>query len=188
MSRDGDHSTQRRLISSGSPFERTAGYSCAVVHGDWCFVSGTTGYDYATMVMPETVEAQTRNCLKTIEAALLEAGFTLSDTVRCHYYITDALFADAVFPILGEAFGELGMALQGAAGVAMHLGGGEQAVHLAEQVIERNQATGTTQHEALVLLAIANLQVGDIDQATAAIEHEHAAGRDAALIATLVAP
>ena len=71
---------------------------------------------------------------------------------------------------LGEAFGELGMALQGAAGVAMHLGGGEQAVHLAEQVIERNQATGTTQHEALVLLAIANLQVGDIDQAVTAIE------------------
>ena len=71
---------------------------------------------------------------------------------------------------LGKAFGELGMALQGAAGVAMHLGGGEQALHLAEQVIERNQATGTSQHEALVLLALANLQVGDVDQAVAAIE------------------
>ena len=71
---------------------------------------------------------------------------------------------------LGKAFGELGMALQGAAGVAMHLGAGEQAVHLAEQVIERNQASGTAQHEALVLLAIANLQIGDIDHAVAAIE------------------
>jgi class 3 adenylate cyclase/tetratricopeptide (TPR) repeat protein len=71
---------------------------------------------------------------------------------------------------LGKAFGELGMALQGAAGVAMHLGGGEQALHLAEQVIERNQATGTSQHEAHVLLALANLQVGDVDHAVAAIE------------------
>jgi len=97
----------RKLISSGSPFERTAGYSRAVVQGDWCFVSGTTGYDYASMTMPETVEAQTRNCLKTIEGALAEAGFSLADVVRNHYYITDAAFADRVFPILGEAFGEI---------------------------------------------------------------------------------
>ena len=97
----------RKLISSGSPFERTAGYSRAVVQGDWCFVSGTTGYDYATMGMPETVEAQTRNCLKTIEAALDEAGFSLKDVVRNHYYVTDAAYADIVFPILGEAFGEI---------------------------------------------------------------------------------
>ncbi|MDR6755805.1 enamine deaminase RidA (YjgF/YER057c/UK114 family) [Mycoplana sp. BE70] len=97
----------RRLISSGSPFERTAGYSRAVVQGDWCFVSGTTGYDYATMTMPETVEAQTRNCLSTIRGALEEAGFSLADAVRCHYYVTDVAFADIVFPILGEAFGEI---------------------------------------------------------------------------------
>jgi len=97
----------RKLISSGSPFERTAGYSRAVVQGDWCFVSGTTGYDYASMTMPETVEAQTRNCLKTIADALTEAGFSLTDVVRCHYYVTDAAFADRVFPILGEAFAEI---------------------------------------------------------------------------------
>ncbi|NVP53998.1 RidA family protein [Mycoplana rhizolycopersici] len=97
----------RRLISSGSPFERTAGYSRAVVQGDWCFVSGTTGYDYATMKMPDSVEEQTRNCLSTIRKALEEAGFSLADAVRCHYYVTDASFADTVFPILGEAFGEI---------------------------------------------------------------------------------
>ena len=97
----------RKLISSGSPFERTAGYSRALVQGDWCFVSGTTGYDYATMTMPETVEEQTRNCLKTIAAALAEAGFSLEDVVRNHYYVTDAAFADIVFPILGEAFGDI---------------------------------------------------------------------------------
>ena len=97
----------RQLISSGSPFEKTAGYSRAVVQGDWCFVSGTTGYDYATMTMPASVEEQTRNCLSTIRGAMEEAGFSLADTVRCHYYITDAAFADRVFPILGEAFGDI---------------------------------------------------------------------------------
>ena len=97
----------RRLISSGSPFEATAGYSRAVVHGDWCFVSGTTGYDYATMTMPESVEDQTRNCLATIGKALQEGGFSLADVVRCHYYVTDAAFADRVFPILGETFGAI---------------------------------------------------------------------------------
>lgn len=97
----------RQLISSGSPFERTAGYSRAVVQGDWCFVAGTTGYDYATMTMPEGVEAQTRNCLATIRAALAEAGFSLADVVRCHYYIADASFADRVFPILGGVFGAI---------------------------------------------------------------------------------
>ena len=97
----------RRLISSGSPFEATAGYSRAVVHGDWCFVSGTTGYDYATMTMPESVEDQTRNCLATIGRALQEGGFSFADVVRCHYYVTDAAFADRVFPILGETFGAI---------------------------------------------------------------------------------
>jgi enamine deaminase RidA (YjgF/YER057c/UK114 family) len=97
----------RRLISTGSPFEKTAGYSRAVVQGDWCFVAGTTGYDYATMTMPESVEEQAKNCLKTIAAALAEAGFALEDVVRAHYYITDAAFVDRVFPILGEHFGEI---------------------------------------------------------------------------------
>jgi enamine deaminase RidA (YjgF/YER057c/UK114 family) len=97
----------RELMSSGSPFEKTAGYSRALVQGDWCFVSGTTGYDYATMTMPQTVEEQTRNCLKTIEKALTDAGFLLTDVVRNHYYVTDATFADVVFPIFGETFGDI---------------------------------------------------------------------------------
>lgn len=97
----------RKLISTGSPFEKTAGYSRAVVQGDWCFVSGTTGYDYATMTMPDSVEEQTRNCLDTIASALAQAGFSMADVVRAHYHITDQAFADVVFPILGEAFGEI---------------------------------------------------------------------------------
>ncbi|UUP17559.1 RidA family protein [Nitratireductor thuwali] len=95
----------RRLISTGSPFEKTAGYSRAVVDGPWCFVSGTTGYDYASMVMPDSVEEQTRNCIATIRAALADAGFALEDVVRAHYYVTDAAYAERVFPVLGEAFG-----------------------------------------------------------------------------------
>jgi len=97
----------RKLISTGSPFERTAGYSRAVAQGDWCFVSGTTGYDYAAMTMPESVEEQTRNALATISKALEEAGFAPADVVRVHYYITDAGFVDIVFPILGEYFGAI---------------------------------------------------------------------------------
>lgn len=94
----------RRLISTGSPFENTAGYSRAVVQGDWCFVSGTTGYDYDTMEMPESVEAQTRNIFATIDNALSEAGFARAHIVRAQYTITDPALADLVFPLLGQYF------------------------------------------------------------------------------------
>ena len=65
----------RKRISTGSPFEETAGYSRAVVAGNWCFVSGTTGYDYASMAMPDDVATQCRNALATIDRALDEAGY-----------------------------------------------------------------------------------------------------------------
>lgn len=97
----------RKLISTGSPFERTAGYSRAVAQGDWCFVAGTTGYDYATMTMPAGVEDQARNCLSTIAKALGDAGFELADVVRARYYVTDRDFVDRVYPILGEHFGDI---------------------------------------------------------------------------------
>ncbi len=97
----------RRLISSGSPFEKIAGYSRAVVDGDLCFVAGTTGYDYTTMTLPADVTSQTRNCFKTIESALKEAGFAMADIVRATYYITDANDADTVFPLFGEYLGEI---------------------------------------------------------------------------------
>ena len=87
----------RKLISSGSPFEEAAGYSRAVVQGDWCFVAGPTGYDYETMEMPESVEEQTRNAMATIEQTLKQAGFALSDVVRAQYYIIDAAAAGRVF-------------------------------------------------------------------------------------------
>ena len=97
----------RRLISTGSPFEKTAGYSRAVVDGDFVFIAGTTGYDYATMTMPSDVMSQSRNCFKTIEAALKEAGFAMADIVRATYYITDVKDADAHLSVCGEILGEI---------------------------------------------------------------------------------
>jgi enamine deaminase RidA (YjgF/YER057c/UK114 family) len=94
----------RRLISTGSPFEKTAGYSRAVIDGDFAFVAGTTGYDYAIMTMPADVTSQTRNCFKTIEAALKDGGFAMADIVRATYYVTDAKEADAVLAVCGEAW------------------------------------------------------------------------------------
>jgi enamine deaminase RidA (YjgF/YER057c/UK114 family) len=95
------------LISTGSPFEKTAGFSRAVVEGDFCFVAGTTGYDYTTMVMPASIEEQTRNCFRTISRVLGEAGFALADVVRATYYVTDRADADRVLPICGEFLAEI---------------------------------------------------------------------------------
>jgi enamine deaminase RidA (YjgF/YER057c/UK114 family) len=74
--------TARRLISSGSRFEGEIGYSRAVVDGDYVWVSGTTGYDYATMAIAEGVVEQAEQCFRNIAAALAEAGCTLDDVVR----------------------------------------------------------------------------------------------------------
>jgi enamine deaminase RidA (YjgF/YER057c/UK114 family) len=97
----------RRLISTGSPFEKTAGYSRAVIDGDFAFVAGTTGYDYATMTMPGDVTNQSRNCFRTIEAALTEGGFAMADIVRATYYITDPKDAEALLAVCGETFRDI---------------------------------------------------------------------------------
>lgn len=97
----------RRLISSGSPFEKTVGYSRAVVQEPWCFVAGTTGYDPQSRAMPDDVKDQVRNALKVVSAALDEAGFSIRDIVRATYYITDMAYWDEIGPVLGEVFGEI---------------------------------------------------------------------------------
>ncbi len=97
----------RRLISSGSPFEKVAGYSRAVVDGDFCFVAGTTGYNPVTKVLPEDVTEQTRNCFKVIGNALKDGGFEMADLVRATYYVTDAKDFDAVFTVCGETLGDV---------------------------------------------------------------------------------
>lgn len=101
----------RSLISSGSPMEKQAGYSRAVVEdtleGKWVFVAGTTGYDYSTMTMPENVADQTRNCLETISGVLQEAGLELQDVVRANYIITNADDYSTVFDVLGVRLGDI---------------------------------------------------------------------------------
>jgi enamine deaminase RidA (YjgF/YER057c/UK114 family) len=97
----------RRLISTGAPFEKASGYSRAVIDGDFAFVAGTTGYDYTTMVMPPDVASQSRNCFKTIAAALKEGGFDMADIVRATYYITDIKDADAHLAVCGEVLGDI---------------------------------------------------------------------------------
>src|SRR5713101_9687290 len=97
----------RQLISSGSVFETEAGYSRAVVDGDWIFVAGTTGFDYAQMTIVEDPAEQARQAFRNIEAALAEAGATLADVVRVRYYVPDAADWPAIVPVLGEVFGTI---------------------------------------------------------------------------------
>jgi enamine deaminase RidA (YjgF/YER057c/UK114 family) len=97
----------RRLISSGSPFETAYGYSRAVVSGSEIHVAGTTGYDYATMRMPDDPAAQARNIHATIAAVLTEAGGGLADVVRLRTYVTDAAYCEPVLKVQGEVFGDI---------------------------------------------------------------------------------
>jgi len=99
-------SMQKRLISSGSIFEEQIGYSRAVVVGEWVFVSGTTGFDYATMTISDDVVQQTEQCLKNIEAALREAGASLDDVVRVTYVLPDGQDFEPCWPVLRKYFGE----------------------------------------------------------------------------------
>ena len=94
-----------RHISTGSPFEERIGYSRAVVADGWVFVAGTTGYDYASMTMPESLTEQCRNTLATIAGALEEAGTTLDHVVRVRYILPDPAEWEDCWPILAEAFG-----------------------------------------------------------------------------------
>lgn len=101
----GEARTGRRLISSGSPFETDYAYSRAVVRGGWCFVAGTTGYDYATMSMPDPALDQARAAFGTIARTLDAAGFAIADIVRVRYMITSAGLRDEIAPAIREALG-----------------------------------------------------------------------------------
>lgn len=97
----------RTLISSGSRFEAEIGYSRAVCQGDWVFVSGTTGFDYATMTISEQLEEQTEQCLKNIAAALVKAGSSLKDVVRVTYVLPKGEEFPRCWPVLRKYFGEV---------------------------------------------------------------------------------
>lgn len=97
----------RRLISSGSPFERDIGYSRAVVEGDWVFVSGTTGFDYQTMTISDNVVEQAEQCLRNIEMALSEAGSRIADVVRVRYILPKVEDFEPCWPVLRRCFGDV---------------------------------------------------------------------------------
>lgn len=97
---------KRQHISSGSPFEEQIGYSRAVVAGDWVFVSGTTGFDYATMQISDDIAQQTEQCLLNIQAALQRAGASLDDVVRVNYVLPDASLFEACWPALRKYLGK----------------------------------------------------------------------------------
>jgi enamine deaminase RidA (YjgF/YER057c/UK114 family) len=97
----------KQLISSGSPFEHDIGYSRAVVSGDWIFVSGTTGFDYAAMTISDDLVEQTEQCLRNIVAALAQAGSSLADVVRVRYILPDASGFPQCWPVLRRHFGAI---------------------------------------------------------------------------------
>ncbi len=97
----------RRLISSGSTFEQEIGYSRAVVAGDWVFVSGTTGFNYATMTIEDDVVAQAEQTIRNIEEALSKAGASLGDVVRVHYILPRAEDFPQCWPVLRRTFGDI---------------------------------------------------------------------------------
>lgn len=97
----------RRLISTGSPFEKAFGYSRAVIDGDLVFVSGTTGYDYRTMTLPEDPAAQARNIFRTVADVLGQCGSSLGRIVRCQYFVTDRAFCEPVLAVCGEVLAEI---------------------------------------------------------------------------------
>lgn len=94
-------------ISSGSPFERDMAYSRAVVDGDWIFVSGTTGFDYATMTISDDAAVQAEQCFINISQALAQAGATLGNIVRVHYILPDAADFPACWPVLRKYLGDV---------------------------------------------------------------------------------
>ena len=97
----------RRLISTGSKWEQDVGYSRVVIDGEWAFVSGTTGFDYATMTISPNVGEQTRQALENIASALREAGFSLADVVRTVYILPRAEDFHVCWPVLREYLGEI---------------------------------------------------------------------------------
>lgn len=96
----------RRLISSGSPFEEQIGYSRAVVDGDWIHVSGTTGFDYRTMTISDRVAEQAEQCMRNIEAALQEAASSLADVVRVRYLFPDVADFEPCWPVFRSYLAE----------------------------------------------------------------------------------
>jgi len=97
----------RKLISSGTKFEKEIGYSRAVVQGNWVVVSGTTGYNYETMTIEDDIISQTEQCLINISNALIQAGSNLDEVIRVTYILTDATEFEKCWSTLRKYFGKI---------------------------------------------------------------------------------
>jgi enamine deaminase RidA (YjgF/YER057c/UK114 family) len=97
----------RKLISSGSTFEAAIGYSRAVIDGEWMFVSGTTGFDYATMKISDDVVEQADQTFRNIKSAMEQGGFGLADIVRVHYLFPNAADFEKCWPVLQKYLGDV---------------------------------------------------------------------------------
>ena len=102
-----DMADPKRKFISLSEGEKDYAMSRAVVQGDWCFVSGTVGYNYAKGELPEAAAQQAQNCFTNIMAALSQAGFELGHTIRVQYTLSDRKYMDAVMPIIRKHFGAI---------------------------------------------------------------------------------
>ena len=107
---------ERQLISSGSPFEHSGGYSRAVAVDQWVFVSATSGYDYANMTIDEDVVEQTRQTLRNIEAALKQAGASLPDVVHVRIFVAEADHWPSISAVFAAVFREIRPALTATVG------------------------------------------------------------------------
>lgn len=96
----------RWTISTGSKFEDWAGYSRAVVDGEWIFVSGTAGYDFSDGSISDDPAEQARQCLRTIAATLAKADASLADVVRVRVYLSDRAWVMPVAEVLGASFSD----------------------------------------------------------------------------------
>jgi enamine deaminase RidA (YjgF/YER057c/UK114 family) len=96
--------SQRWAISSGSKYEELAGYSRAVIDGEWIFLSGTAGFDLASGGFPDDAGEQAALALKTIGEALAKADAGFADVVRVRVYLSDRRDVVAVSSLLRQTF------------------------------------------------------------------------------------
>lgn len=96
-----------RQFISLSEGEKNYAMSRAVVQGDWCFVSGTVGYDYSDGSLPESAAQQAQNTFTNIMAALKAADFELGHTIRVQYTVSDRKYVKEVLPIIKAHFGNI---------------------------------------------------------------------------------
>jgi enamine deaminase RidA (YjgF/YER057c/UK114 family) len=98
---------ERRLVSSGSPYEPTIGFSRAVRDGRHVFVSGTCAVMPAGADPPPDAYGQARRCLDIILAALAEAGAAAEHVVRTRAFLLAAADWEEVGRAHGEVFGDV---------------------------------------------------------------------------------